>query len=82
MFEQLQRKWGMFHDYLIYLMLGISNLTPMFTLNRSVMRTATVTVIQDGNVQIVPKRTMVQAEASTVVSIVRLLQQQQWQQQP
>ena len=57
----------MFHDYLVYLMLGISNLTPMFTLNRSVMRTATVTVMQDGNVQIVPKRTMVQAEASTVV---------------
>jgi hypothetical protein len=43
---------------------------------------ATVTVLQDGNVQIVRKRTMVQVEASTVVSIVRLLIQQQRQQQP
>ena len=44
------------------------------------MKTATVTAIQDGNVQIVRNRTMVQVEALTVVSIVRLLQQQQQQQ--
>ena len=64
------------------MMVGIGYLTLMFTFNRSVMRMATVTVLQDGNVQIVRKRTMVQVEASTVVSIVRLLIQQQRQQQP
>jgi hypothetical protein len=48
----------------------------MFTFNRSVMRTAIVTVNQDGNVQIVRKLTMVQAEAS-IIWIVRLLPQQQ-----
>ena len=41
-------------------------------LNRSVMRTATVIVMQDGSVQIVQKRTMVQVEAVIVVSIVNL----------
>jgi hypothetical protein len=71
-----------FKHYLISLMVGIGYLTLMFTFNRSVMRMATVTVLQDGNVQIVRKRTMVQVEASTVVSIVRLLIQQQRQQQP
>jgi hypothetical protein len=38
------------------------------------MRTATVIVMQDGSVQIVQKRTMVQVEAVIVVSIVNLWQ--------
>jgi hypothetical protein len=44
------------------------------------MRTATAIVIQDGNVQIVPRHTMVQVEASPMVLIVRLRHHQQQQQ--
>jgi GH25 family lysozyme M1 (1,4-beta-N-acetylmuramidase) len=40
------------------------------------MRTAIAIVIQDGNVQIVPRHTMVQVEASTMVLVVRLQLQQ------
>ena len=48
----------------------------VFFSNRFVMKTATVIAMRDGNVQIVRKRTMVQVEASTVVTIVELLRQQ------